>query len=246
MSESNPVTTEAFDLSQFETFSEKVEAAAKLLKKNDKGVYQLPEDVELPEDIRYAVTIEKRRRDTESTLGKTKSTLEALQAEKQALAGRVKVDATASLTEDEREALAQLKHTDPDAWRVQMNQLETVAKQALERELSEAAATASQQQELERRGVVLADFNNAHPDAPITQEVIENDIPPRIIKKLEDGSVSFEEFLEEAYNYLTKPKTVGSAKAPQQPNLGNVGGSSKPRPEAVEADFSSSYKEVTF
>lgn len=244
---SNPDQSAALDLSKLDTFESKVSAVVATLKQGEDGTYQLPEGLEIPAEVRYAATLEKRRRDTESTLGKTKAQLKAEQAKVQTLQSKVALRVEDSLSDDDKATLQHLQETDMNAWRQRMNELEQTARKQLETELTTAADSTSQQVEMERRGVVLAEFNMAHPDLPISNEVIENDIPPRIVNKLTQGKISFEEFLEESYEYLTKPKVVGTGKKPATaPNLGKAGGGDSPRPEAVEKNFSSTYKETIF
>lgn len=244
---SNPEeTSAALDLANFDTFEGKVRAVVTHLAVDEQGNYQLPENVAIPEDIRFAATLEKRRRDTESTLGKTKAQLKALEARASTLEQKVSLQVTANLTEDEQQALQHLLETDSEAWRRKMNDLEGKAKQQLQTELDSVSTETSQQIELERRGVVLAEFNSLHPDVQITSEVIENDIPPRIVNKLTKGDITFEEFLEASHEYLTKPKSVGSIKPTSQPNLNRAGGGANPRPEAIKESFSATYKNTTF
>lgn len=243
---SNPETA-ALDLSKSDTFESKVNAVVSHLKQGDDGTYQLPEGLDVPDEVRYAAMLEKRRRDTESTLGKTKAQLKAEQAKVQTLQTKVALRVEDNLSDDDKATLQHLQETDMNAWRQRMNELENKAREQLATELDTAATSTSQQVEMERRGVVLAEFNVAHPDMPISTEVIENDIPPRIVNKLAQGKITFEEFLEESYEYLTKPKVVGSGKKPATaPNLSNTGGGDTPRPEAVAKDFSTTYKNTIF
>lgn len=244
---SNPEESAALDLSGLETFESKVNAVVSHIKVDEQGLHQLPEGLQVPDDVLYAAKLEKRRRDTESTLGKTKTQLKAEQAKVQTLQSKVALRVTDNLTSEEQEALQHLQETDVNAWRLKMNELEETARKQLNTELGTAAEATSQQVEMERRGVVLAEFNHLHPDMQITDEVIDNDIPPRIVNKLKKGEISFEDFLEESYEYLTKPKTVGSGKAPPKTtSLGKTGGGSEPRAEAVREDFSTTYKKTVF
>ena len=82
---------------------------------------------------------------------------------------------------------------------------------------------------------------------PLTEnqvdEVIENDIPPRITKKLADGKIDFAGFLAECKDYLTKGKVLAQPDTPPDiPNLGAVPGSSakpdgKPTPDAYDNEI---------
>ncbi len=59
--------------------------------------------------------------------------------------------------------------------------------------------------EIERRYKYLDQFNIGR-EVPITPEMLDNDIPPMITDKLADGTVTFEEFLDEVSEYLDKEK----------------------------------------
>ena len=243
---SNPDTPAALDLSSLDTFESKVNAVVNTFKVDDSGNTQLPEGLNVPDDVLYAAKLEKRRRDTESTLGKTKAQLKAEQAKVQTLQTKVALRVEDNLTQEQRDVLEHLQNTDLNAWRQKMNELEATAREQLQTELKTNAEASSQQVEMERRGVVLAEFNHQHADMPITNEVIENDIPPRIINKLNSGKITFEEFLAESYDFLTKPRTIGSQKPPVNTNISKAGGGVNPAAEAVEQDFSATYKSTVF
>lgn len=229
-----------------QTFEQQVNSVAKQLVQDDAGIWQLPEGLEIDESVKYAAMLEKRRRDTESALGKSRQQLKAEENMRKELEKRVAAQVRIEMTPEEQSELESLKYDDPDAWRVKMNELERKASTTLHEELSTMQSSASQQAELERRAQVLSDFNAAHPDAPISDESLANDIPPRIVKKLEDGKVTFEEFLEESYKFLTTPKTVKDTKLAAQPNLGSAGGGANPSDEAIAAQSINSYQNTVF
>ena len=85
----------------------------------------------------------------------------------------------------------------------------------------------------------LAAFQQAYPDISLTDEVIENDIPPRITKKLEQGKISFLDFLEECRNYLTKGKVVDKGEEPPAVTdiSKNPGSSSQPSGRRARSDY---------
>lgn len=212
---------------EHKTFEQEVNTVVKQLAQSEDGVWQLPEGTEVSEAVRYAAMLEKRRRDTESALGKTRQQLKAEETMRKELEQRVAAQVSIQMTPEDSELLDHLQDTDINAWRHKMNELEQKATTKLRQELDTISLTASQQAELERRAQVLADFNFATA-TPLTDEMLDNDIPPRIIKKLETGKVSFEEFLAEAHAYIVSPKKVASPKLDAQPNLGKAGGGSEP------------------
>jgi len=190
------------------------------------NTYKLPEDI--PEELKLAALAEKRRRDTQASLTKSRQELKALEAKAKKLEEVVYSSAKLNLSDEEKSELEDLKFTDPEAWRIKMNQLEQQAKEQVVSKLNEFSTEAEKAAELERRNLVLQEFLMQNPGLQLNDEVIANDIPPRITKKLDSGEISFEEFLEESKKYLTKVGAVvkDTVETPNVPNLNKVGGGS--------------------
>lgn len=183
---------------------------------------------------------EKRFKDTQAAFTKSQQELKAKEAKLAALeeitTPKVELDA------ETKERLDELKFSDPDAWRDEVNRLESEAKRAHRERLATVEYEAAHKAELERRASVLASFNSTS-DIKITDETIAYDIPARITKRLEEGEVSFEQFLEEAANYLKAPKIVGDGnKTLGQPNLSEVGGNHSAAEYTAEPDSVASYR----
>ena len=89
---------------------------------------------------------------------------------------------------------------------------------------------------------MLNTFNQEHSDIKITDDVIVNDIPPRINNKLEKGEISFEEFLSEVYTYLKKGKATKNEPVMGQPDLSKSGGGLTPDKANDKKNSSSSYE----
>jgi len=179
------------------------------------------------------VDFKKRFKDTQSAYTKSQQALKAAQAKLEALekltTPKVEIDETT------RTELDQLKFDDPDKWHQRMNEIENLAIQKHSQILNEASQEAMRAAELERRAQVLEEFNRSR-GLDITDEVIQFDVPPRITKKLENGEISFEAYLEEVSDYLTSPKTVkGGDSTLNQPDLNKVGGSDAPEDKATPA-----------
>jgi len=208
------------------------------------NTYKLPEEV--PEHLKLAALAEKRRRDTQASLTKSRQELKKLEEANKKLQERVFNNVNIDLSEDEKDELENLKFSDPEAWRVKMNQLEIQAKEKAKESFNEVMSEAEKLAELERRKIVLDDFLARNPGVNITDEVIANDIPPRITKKLDDGKISFEEFLEESKKYLTKVGYVveDTQKTPQAPNLNKAGSANAV--ESSKEDFVKSYKNEVY
>ena len=228
------------------TFEQQVNnLAAQMVQKED-GLWHLPDGVETTPEVKFAATLEKRRRDTESKLGKTSQSLKAKETETAELRKLVQAKVRTELSPEDATRLQELKFSDPDAWRTEMGKLETKAASTLEEDFGKISTVASQQAELERRTQLLNEYNRLNPGHALNDEVLANDIPPRIVKKLETGDSSFEEFLAEASAYLKAGKVVAAPKVEDEPNLNAVGGTSVPAASAVDGNIVESYKKTVF
>jgi len=197
-------------------------------------------DSSTPQEIDY----EKRFKDTQAAFTKSQQALREKEARLKAL--EKLTQPSLELDEATKTELDTLKYDDPDAWRKKVNQLEFEATKKYQETVNEAGRLAAQQAELDRRSQVLAEFNKSHPDIAITDDVIQYDVPPRITKKLEEGKITFETFLDNVADYLKAPKVIGSGSTPpQQPNLNKVGGDDKPSDNAVKGDIMEQYKNAS-
>jgi chaperonin cofactor prefoldin len=195
------------------------------------------------EDLQKQIeTIEKRRKDTQAAYTKARQEVAELRAQLKALQEQVKPQPDISPTEQKE--LDELKFADPDAWYRKMKQLEESAKQKLSESVSQLSQKEKAAMTME---LALEEWNRTNPDAPITHDNLQYDIPPRIMKQLEDGKLTFEEFLTKASEYLQKPKKVATdTEPPQQPSLGKVGGSTEPSEDAQDKDVAQNYDNLVF
>lgn len=196
------------------------------------------EDGKLPEGldpvIAYAANAEKRRRDTQSAYTKTNMRVKELEAENNSLYQNWEKDATSSLSASEQAELEELKIQDPDAWHNRLNELKDTKKQSLAAKKQEISSEASKVSEMEARVQALEDFNLANPGIEITDDVIENDIPPRITKQLAEGKISFNEFLDKCKTYLTKDKVIKQPDTPDEyVDLDKTPGGHRPSESAI-------------
>lgn len=191
------------------------------------------------------IDYEKRFKDTQGAFTKSQQELKALQAKNKILEEMAKPKV--ELDEATKTELNDLKFSDPDAWRIKMNELEIEAHTKHRATLNEAEVLVNQQTELESRTQVLAEFQASHPDVIINDEVIQYDVPPRITKRLENGEISFGDFLNEVNTYLGAPKVVGDGnKTLNQPNLNSVGGDDTPTDGAIKKDIVKDYANSVF
>ncbi len=191
------------------------------------------------------IDYEKRFKDTQASYTKSQQELKAVKAKLEVL--EQLTQPTIQLDPAVQQELDDLKYSDPETWRQKMNTLENDARARHQSLLSEAEKNASIQAELERRALVLNEYNNSHPNAPITQELIDFDVPARITKKLEKGEISFDDFIVEVHNFIYTPKKVGSnTQVLNQPNLGQMGGGTTPSEGAVINDIAANYKNIAY
>lgn len=192
----------------------------------------------------YAANAEKRRRDTQSQFTKSQQQLKAAETRATKLAEKLESSIMETLPLKQQTRLEELKNTDPDAWRAELGKLETSAKGELAKELETINKAASQVSEEEQRLQLLQQFQEANPD--ITPEMIDEDVPPRITKKLANGTITFEQFLEESAKFLRANKVIDAGEdAPNFVDLGKGAGGSRPgENDQAKAGTDSYAKEV--
>ena len=241
-------TEDEVDAESQQAFADAVSEAVKGITRGKDGKYVLPRG--LSAEVRYAAILEQRRRDTQSEFTKGNQAKKALEAENNALKQKAMKSVSLNLTAEQAEELDDLKFSDPEAWRKKMNKLEREAlakqEQELNDEIAQVSADTLAKDELERRKDVLAEFNKENPGFQLNDQIIANDIPPRIVKRLETGTISFEAFLNECKDYLTTGKVVKQEKLRDQPNLSKVGGGSRPDKHAEKEDMVLSYNKEVF
>lgn len=227
------------------TFESRVNAAITATTKDAEGKLVLPEGTD--EATAFAVRSEIRRRDTQGAYTKSQQHNKALTAENTQLAASWENDAISNLSNTEQARLEELKVQDPDAWRTEIATIEESKRTKFKEKRQLISEEASQGTELERRGLQLEQFNIDNPDVKITDDVIQNDIPPRITRKLEQGEIQFDEYLEEVKTYLSKGKKLApGAKPDEEPNFAGSRGSRTPTDEAIKAQSSNDYTKEIF
>mgnify|MGYP001765318333 CR=1 FL=1 len=231
------------------SFQEQVNAAVSGIKYDEKTQkHVLPDN--LTEEVKVAAMAEKRRRDAQATLTREQQRIAALEAEKAELLKLATGSTKLELTAEEQAELDDLKFSDPEAWRVKVNDLEKAALKKTEtlvnEKLKQVSTSVSSATEHERRKQLLDEYNETNPEYALNDDVIANDIPPRITKKLENGQFTFEEFLAAASNYLKKGKVIAEEKTLEQPNLGRVAGGSEPSAQAAKEGLKESYSTETY
>lgn len=232
-----------------QTFEQTVNAVVDKFVVGEDGKASLPEEVaqDLDQATLFAVNAERRRRDTQSAFTKSQQELKRTTAENERLRNSWKADAVKNLPADKKEELEELKHSDPDKWRDQISALEQEAATKFDEQLESIQTEVTQETELERRARVLDEFQQSNPDVVINDDVIENDIPPRYTKQLQNGEISFEEFLDKCKNFVSGGKVLETTpKGETDPTLQDLGGGSAPAESDVNAAARSSYRNEVF
>lgn len=197
--------------------------------------------------LQYAANAEVRRRDTQASYTRTQQENIALTSENSQLGTAWAEEVSKHLTPTQQTELEELKHTDQEAWREKINEYEASNASRVKEKHTKIKAKAGEETEMQQRERVLKEHNEANPKFALTDDVIDNDIPPRITKKLESGKISFEEYLVEAHTFLSSNKVIDPGEqAPNEIDLGKAGGDHKPSDKAVNASMKESYEKEIF
>jgi hypothetical protein len=194
------------------------ESSATLINESEQPLDQ--EVAQISAEEQAQIDWEKRFKDTQAAYTKSRQEIAELKA-KLTVSG---VGDTIPLVIPEglREELEDLKYSDPEAWRKQLGALE-------KEQQTKYNDTIAQMTELEHRELTFMEFSASHPDIVLTDDVIQNHVPSGITKRLERGEITFEQFLQESYDFLKAPKVIGDGnKTLEQPNLSKVGGGAMP------------------
>jgi hypothetical protein len=214
MSTQTKVTTQEYDTA---SFLESVKA-------------EMPEENQVGFLLEKLDTVEKRRRDTQAGYTKTRQEHLKVLSERDLLKQKV----TPQITQTAE--LEDLKYSDPEAWRNRMNILEREASLGIEQELQATSAKSAEAFELEERKQILRSFSEANPDFDITKPEVQDQIPPRYLKQLESGSISFDAFLNNVKKFVEAPKTAAKD-IPQttEDKLANIAGRATPSNEGKKS-----------
>jgi hypothetical protein len=193
---------------------------------SEDGKFIYPDNT--PEHLRLALSAEKKFRDTQSSYTRTNQELKDAREELEALRQQVASSNPArGLSDEDIERLDELKYTDPEEWYNERKRLESQAVQGL---------TQKEQEQRARRDALNAvNYGRAN---PITPDVLDNDIPPRINNKVLKGEITFEQYLAEVVAYLDKGRVVANPEAPGDTKLPVGGSASLTTMDAPQIDYS--------
>lgn len=181
---------------------------------------------------------EKRFKDTQAAFTKSRQELAAIKAELQA----AKEMQQFSMPADVKARLDELKFSDPDAWRVEMNAFE----QSKTTKFNELHANNTQailsELNQEDRVQTLKEFNSLH-GVEITESLLQNEIPNRIHNELNSGAIDYATYLAKCVEYMRTPKVIaGTQEVLGQPNIGKIGGGATPGEAASNINIETAYK----
>ena len=230
-------------------FKEKVNELVGKMEQTD-GKWSLPENVAegLDEPTLFAVTSERRYRDTQGAYTKASQESKRHEATANALEEHILANTDAPLTQDQKTELDALKTSDPEAWRSKLNEYETTGKSAIAENLKQIRKDSGDKGEIEIRKDQMIAFVESTGIA-LTDEVIASDLPPRFMKDLESGKTTFDEFLTGAAAYLTANKVIQGADESADDdtkNLSTVAGGAQPTENAQLHDEVDNYEKTMF
>jgi hypothetical protein len=233
-------------------FKEKVDTIVAQMEPQEDGTWKLPDTVleGLDEATSYAVTQERRFRDTQGAYTKSQQETKRQKAINQGLTQHLVDNATTHLTKAQKADLDELKVRDPEAWREQLNVHETESKTLLKTTLDGIEQAGSNKSELEVRTEKMAAWSEST-GLTLNDEVIANELPPKYLKDLEAKKITFDEFLEVSSKFLKADKVIlgatddGERSGPPM-SLSDAPGGTEPTTLAQQSDLDKSYENTIF
>jgi len=231
-----------------QTFEQKVTSIVSSATLDEAGNLVLPEGLDLDEPTKYAVTAEKRRRDTQSAYSKAQQEIKSLKSENSAAWEILAKEVSVELTIEEKTELEELKSVDLEKWRLRVNELDSKKHDKVNKTKTEVKEKSTRDTELQERVDLIKAHNAANPDHQLTDDVIDNDLPPRYLKELEKGTITFEEFIEKSASFLKKGKVLAKTEEPDEDDidLTKANGSSKIPAEAIKQSSKADYRKETY
>ena len=227
--------------SKEDTFADQVNTTVASMTKV-KGKWKIPDDT-VSEELKTAAISERRFRDTQSAFHDSRKKVKALESINDKITTHMIENATAHLTIAQHEELDELKLQNPDAWREKLNEHEAGAKKILQSKVQEFTKESKEVSESELRLIQLEEFRDKS-GLNITDEVIENELPPKYLRELKSGKLTFQDFLVQAGEFLTKGGAIKDSDSnPTNPtNLTRLPGTSYPSSKARAGDILQTYK----
>ena len=211
-------------------------------KVTEDGKFEYPEGIS--DWARVAIANEKKFRDLQVPLTRTAQDNKLLESENEVL--KDKLAKLTALTDEQSNELEQLKVTDPEAYFDKRTEYEAKAASQFDEELADVRTKTKGELELERREQYIADFNTGR-KVPITQELIDNEVPAKFVKQLQANEITFEEFVTGVASFVDTPKAYGKKEeVTNVTDLGNVAGGDTPSKEKQYDNIAESYANIVF
>ena len=137
-----------------------------------------------------------------------------------------------------------LKYSDPDEYVKQ--QLAAQRENPYEEVFDAASKYAKQTAGEKTVEEFIALHNQDHPDKPVTEEMLNLDLPPRLLNQFEQGNMSPQEFLAQAADILHRPTETANQELPSMPDLGQVGGQTTPTDDGSNDAILANYSQAIF
>lgn len=206
------------------------------------------ENVQTEDYEKLFQTEQSRRRGMQSENAKLKNELKT----KEILLESLQQKIAPQLSTEQKEELADLQYTDPDAYYIKRQNMEREVKESQEKEIESLSAEAQQEvakkymmSELDKANEKLASRYDDYSKVA-TQEALAEEVPPRIKNKFLNGDITAEEYLEQSYKFIKKDKQIVNPEVMNQPDLTSVAGGAKPTDQAVGEDLETSYENTIY
>lgn len=192
-----------------------LEESFEALKKDESGKYIIPTDAS--KEMKVALNAEARRRETQADYTKKNQENKKLKSMNELLHKAFEDNFlnTSKIPDD----IIQLKEEDPDAYIKYIVEHKEKTKQDFitkSEELKSKAETESKNYELE---VIVDAYNKENQDAIINDEVVKNDLPPRLLNDLNNGDIDIHEFLSKAKKILKKHSKIKTNQTENSPTM---------------------------
>jgi hypothetical protein len=216
---------------------------------SDKGfVFDAEVLKDVSPEIAHAAKTELRLRNTQKQFTKARQEVSVLSNVNTKYKEQLLSNVSLNLSESESKELKTLKINDPEAWRVKITGYEDRSRTALTTALAQIETEGHKATEIELRTAQVNAFNETT-GLKLTDEIIQNDLPPRYLKDVEEGKSTFSEFLDKAAKFLTKDKVILGANGDDpenEPDLTKMAGSNEPSEQATTGDIIHEYKKIKF
>ena len=93
---------------------------------------------------------------------------------------------------------------------------------------------------------VIANHNQNNPTKQVTLEMLEQDLPPRLVNDFQSGKMSPQDFLGQAADILYRPTIAANQATPDMPDLGAVGGQTTPTDNGSNDTLVANYAQAVF